>query len=396
MISPEEENIIQDWQNKDVADFALQFANSDFPVPFLIDQIKGRRKIQEKFPFLKEIPGYVFPAYLSVEQSSSMYTAYAKRSFILGSSVLDMTGGMGMDSYFMSLNADQVTYIEQNIDLCEINRYNFEVMGRDNIEVIHGDSVEFLRDSNKKYDVIYIDPARRSLDGNKKVFLLEDLRPNILEILELMWQHTEVIWIKLSPMIDISYLGSVLEDIDEVVVISYKNEVKEVLVHLDRREKVENSENLPAQRIGINVGEDLHFTKVTDSLYEPTRIDDFHPFEQYIYEPSKSVIKAGLADAMAQSFGVKKMQSNTLFYSLNDLKREWDGRIFKVDRILSARPKQFRKDFPHKKANIISRNHPMSAPNIAKKFGLVSGGDRYILAFTDVSGRHIVSAERLR
>ena len=400
MISQEEEKIIQEWMHKDLAEFALHFSGSDLPVAFLIDQIKGRQKISEKFPFLEEIKRYVFPPYLSIEQSSSMHTAYAKRFFITGEHVLDMTGGMGIDSYFIAMNADKVTYVEQNIGLCEINSHNFSVMGSDNIEVIHGDSVEYLRNCGKKFDVLYIDPARRSVDGNRKVFLLEDLRPNVLEIMPLMWEHTDIIWIKLSPLIDITYLGSVLEDIKEVVVVSYKNEVKEVLVHIEKTKNEndleEYEDDAGPQRVAMNINQELQFSMVSDDLYSPTRTDTFFPFEQYIYEPTKATIKAGLADKMAELAGLKKMQSNTYFYSLNKRVPGWDGRIFKVERILSARPKQFRKEFPYKKANIISRNHPMSAPTIAKKFGLTSGGDHYILAFQDVQGRHIVSATRLQ
>jgi hypothetical protein len=252
--------------------------------------------------------------------------------------------------------------------LVEINKENFSSFGLENVEIVEGDSVEYLKSSSQEYDVIYIDPARRSLDGNnRKVFLLEDLRPNVLNILDDMWNKTEDIWIKLSPLIDISYLCSTLRNIREIIVVSVKNEVKEVLVHLQK----EIEEGLKPERIALSIDTSFNTSIVSDSLYAPTRIDTYYPFEQYIYEPSKAIIKAGLSDKAAESCGIKKMRSNTFFYSLNRQVSNWDGRIFKIDRILSAQVKRFKKDFPYKKANIISRNHPMTSKIMEKKFGLI-------------------------
>jgi hypothetical protein len=221
---------------------------------------------------------------------------------------------------------------------------------------------------------------------------LEDLRPNVLEIQDKLWAKAQDIWIKLSPLIDISYLISTFENIREIIVVAVKNEVKEILVHLQKSKE----DNARFERIALDIGEKFHMHMLTDNLYTPARIDAFSPFEQYIYEPSKAIIKAQLADRAAQESGLKKLQSNTMFYSLNSIVGNWEGRIFKLDKILSARPKQFRRDFPYSKANIISRNHPMNTKTIAKKYGIKDGGEKYILAFSDVNGRHLISASRIQ
>ena len=393
MITEEQEAIIQEWMNKDLADLALHLSGSEIPLAFIADQIKGRRKLKEKFPFLSQFPKFIFPTYLSVEQSSSQYTAYAKSLLIQGCKILDMTGGMGIDAYFLAKANEQYTLIEKNEELADINRSNFEMMGVSNIDIVTNDSVEFLKTTDQTYDVIYIDPARRSTDGNnRKVFLLEDLRPNVLSLNHLFWAKAQDVWIKLSPLIDITYLHSTFDNIREIIVVAVKNEVKEILVHLQKSME----ETDLAERIALDIDSEFHTHLISDSLYTPARTDDFHPFEQYLYEPSKAIIKAQLADKAAERNGLKKMQSNTMLYSLNNQVGNWQGRIFKVDRILSARPKQFKRDFPHKMANIISRNHPMNTKTIAKKYGLKEGGKEFILAFSDINGRHIVSAKRIQ
>lgn len=393
MITETEEAIIQEWMDKDLSSLAFELSSSDISISFISDQIKGRRKIKEKFPFLESVKGFVFPPYLSVEQSSSQFTAFAKSQFIQGSKILDMTGGMGIDAYFLSKTNSHYTLIEKDSNLVDINRYNFDLQDISNVDIICDDSKNYLENTDDTYDVIYIDPARRSADGsNKKVFLLEDLRPNVLTILQSLWAKAQDIWIKLSPLIDISYLISAFGNIREIIVLSVKNEVKEVLVHL----KKPLEEALKPERIAIDIDRNFMLSIISDDLRAPTRIDNFQAFGQYIYEPSKAIIKAQLADCAAEKCGLNKLQANTFFYSSNKQIGNWQGRIFKIDRILSARPKQFRKDFPFKKANIISRNHPMNTKMIAKKYGLQDGGDRYILAFSDVNGRQLISASRLQ
>ncbi len=393
MITETEEAIIQEWMDKDLSRLAFELSSSEISVSFISDQVKGRRKIKEKFPFLESVEGFVFPPYLSVEQSSSQFTAFAKSQLIQGSKILDMTGGMGIDAHFLAKTNSHYTLIEKDANLVDVNRHNFNLQNVSNVDIICDDSKSYLEKTDDTYDVIYIDPARRSVDGsNKKVFLLEDLRPNVLAIQESLWAKAQDIWIKLSPLIDISYLISAFGKIREIIVLSVKNEVKEVLVHLS--ESME--EGVKSERIAMDINRNSMLSMISDDLRAPTRIDNFQGFGQYLYEPSKAIIKAQLADCAAEKCGLNKLQSNTFFYSLNSQVGNWQGRIFKMDRILSARPKQFRKDFPYKKANIISRNHPMNAKTIAKKYALTEGGDRYILAFSDVNGRHLISAKRIQ
>ncbi len=391
MITPVQEVIIQEWISKDTASFALHYKGDD--LDFIVNQIKGRKKISSKFPFLKDHPQFIFPPSISVEQSSSQFTAYAKSLLIQGSRVLDMTGGMGIDAYFLAKKNEHVTVIEQNEQLVEINRKNIAYLKCSSMEVIHGDSIAYLRDSDKKFDVIYIDPARRSADGlNKKVFLLEDLRPNVLELIDLFFEKADDVWIKLSPLIDITYLCSTFKNIKEIIVIGVKNEVKEVLLHLQK----DLDNGYSQERVALEIDANMTPRILSDDLYEPTRMDTYNPFGQYIYEPSKTIIKAQLGDKAAIKSGLNKLQANTHFYSSNTLYTNWEGRIFKLERILSARPKQFKKDFPYKKANIISRNHPMTPKTIKSKYGLVEGGERFILAFSDLAGRHLISANRIQ
>ena len=221
---------------------SLLLKKSPFPevsMQEIVQQIKGKKVAEKKFPFLLK-EGIVFSPNLNLEQASSQSTAEFKSKNLKGKNFLDLTCGFGIDAYFLSQNFDEATLVEQNHELLEIVKHNWEILGRKAI-FINENLEEFLKQNQEKFDLVYLDPARRDEHKNKK-FLLEDLSPNLLEIQEKLKEISDEIIIKLSPLIDISYLISALENISKIEIIAVKNEVKELLVFINSNIKTENIE----------------------------------------------------------------------------------------------------------------------------------------------------------
>ena len=201
--------------------------------------------VASKLPSWAENMSIVFPAKISLEQCSSEATALYKASLVSGESLVDLTGGFGVDCSFLSKNFTSVDYLEQNEELCQIAEHNFKALGL-NIKVNNAESVEFLK-KMPAVDCIYIDPARRDVKG-KKTADLSLCSPNLLEIRDTLLEKCNTLLIKLSPMFDISSALEVFPECKQVHVVSVKNECKELLLILGREEK----ENIPIRTVNFH------------------------------------------------------------------------------------------------------------------------------------------------
>lgn len=178
---------IKENKNEDIQKLRLKkWKCNDFDISFAIDQIEIRKKIKSKLPTWADESELIFPGTLSFEQSSSELTARYKQLFVSKEdTVCDLTGGLGIDSYYFSLKARYVTYLERNEDYCSIAEYNFKKLSVDNIQVIHSDCRDYLKNTSGQFDVIYIDPARRGKE-NKRLYALQDCEPDILDMMFLL------------------------------------------------------------------------------------------------------------------------------------------------------------------------------------------------------------------
>ncbi len=182
----------------------LQFQRKNYPdnrVDIAVEQIHARARIKDKLPSWFAHPGIFYPSALATEQCSSELTAGYKACLISGNTLCDLTGGMGVDSYFFSRSTGRVIYVEQNPSYCEAARYNFSILGANNIEVIHGNGTQVA--GTLAADTYYIDPSRRTHD-NKRIFALADYEPNVLEIKENILSRGSRLIVKISPMADIT------------------------------------------------------------------------------------------------------------------------------------------------------------------------------------------------
>lgn len=341
----------------------------------IVQQIKGKKVAQKKFPFLNK-ENIVFPPNLNLEQASSQSTAEFKAKDLKGRTFIDLTSGFGIDAYFLSRDFDVVTLVEQNTELLEIVKHNCDVLGR-KANFINEDLETFLTRNTEKFDLIYLDPARRDSQKNKK-FLLEDLSPNLLEIQSKLTEISDQIIIKLSPLIDISYLISVLNFISKIQIIAVKNEVKELLVFINAAAETENVE---VSCINLE-SEDSEFK--FNFKEEKTAVSEFSEPLQFLYIPNNAVLKSGGFNLVSEKFNVKKLHPNSHFYTSDERLRSFPGRILEVE-MLDA--KQIRKG---EKFNIISKNHPLSPEEIKKKYKISDGGNAYLIFTQTQKGKIIL------
>jgi 16S rRNA G966 N2-methylase RsmD len=360
----------------DVHQLSLQSAR--FPLvdmQLAIRQIKGKQKTRVKIPTFFNHEDILYPASLSLEQSSSESTAKYKSNLCEGNTLVDLTGGFGIDCYFMSDHFRQVTYIEQNAELCQLAEYNFKVLDRSNIQVFQADSVSYLSNM-EKVDWIFIDPARRNQSG-KKVVLLSDCEPNIPEFYSLLMEKASRVLIKLSPMMDITAAVRDLPATSEVHILSVDNECKEVLLFL------EQSENKKRQIKTVNLIKNKYVQEFVFYWDEESNAQAnlTNTLEKYLYEPNASVLKSGAFKLIAEKFDLLKLHINTHLYTSSELLLQFPGRIFEVQKTVGNSRKDFKTlsaEFP--KANLTVRNYPLKTDELRKKLMISEGGDAYLFA----------------
>ncbi|MDR0332318.1 MAG: class I SAM-dependent methyltransferase [Dysgonamonadaceae bacterium] len=375
-LSSEQKQFIHQHQNDDIRNLALQFSRED--MPFLLAQIKGRQIAKHKIPTWYENDDVIYPPHLSMEQSSSEKTAQYKASLLPKGrgKFVDISGGLGVDFYFMSQHFKQAVYVEQNVELCEIAQHNFNVLGLKNITIVNEKSEDFLQQT-PKIDVIFADPARRS-DTGRKVFNIEDCSPNVVEIKNISLGKSDLVMIKYSPMLDISLAMKTLDNVREVHIVSVENECKELLFLLSK-----NSIGCLYHAINIrknNKIETFSFRPEDEQQIIPEFISHL---ENYLYESNASILKAGGFNSISNAFQIKKLHKNSHLYTSNELISDFPGRIFNIKNVFSPNKKNIRQLLSEtKKANISVRNFPMSVDEIRKKTGLKEGGDVYLFATT--------------
>ncbi len=364
---------------------------------FIARQTEGRKIIANKLPSWAENMSILFPVKISLEQCSSEATAIYKAGLVGGESLVDLTGGFGVDCSFLSRNFTSVDYVEQNEELCQIAEHNFAALGL-NIRVNNAESVSFLADM-PSVDCIYIDPARRNVKG-KKTADLSLCSPNLLEIRDTLLKKCNTLLIKLSPMFDISSALEVFPECKQVHVVSVKNECKELLL-LVKKGFVGETEivcvdleelGVRSEELGISVqtsGEPSllelsrvkpEITSVASNLRkEKGEIIGYFAPKAYLYEPNASIMKAGLFKTIANKYNVQKLHPSTHLYTSEELVPNFPGRSFEIKRVTKVQKKEIQ---DIEKANLSTRNFPGNVADLRKKLKLKDGGDVYIFACT--------------
>lgn len=351
---------------------------------FAVRQIEGAQYAKRKIPSWYEVDRIQYPLHISLEQCSSEVTARYKASLISGENFVDLTGGFGVDCAFIAESFKSGVYVEQQKYLQEIVAYNYKLLGLTCIDCVNDKTEHFLSQLSK-VDAIFIDPARRAIDGGK-VVTIADCEPNILELLPILKAKCSTLLIKLSPMLDITLaLNQLGENVATIHVVSVNNECKELLFLLDFTKT--NTQPL-LTCVNFN-GVDKQIFSFTIEKERETIPTLSSSIESYLYEPNTSILKSGAFNILTKQFNIKKLHINSHLYTSSEQIDNFPGRIFKVVETYSF-DKQSLKSLKNKllKANLAIRNFPSSVENLRKKLKIKEGGQDYLFATTTADDRH--------
>ena len=383
-----------------VEELALQrkrFAHlSDEEWRWMLQQVEGRQRTHDKLPTFAQIEDWWYPVRLSCEQCSSEATARYKAAIIrqLGEKqdiLIDLTGGYGVDTYFLSEQTVQAHYVERNEELCRIAQHNFQIANKQ-IHVHNTSAEDFLAQYSmagsvssdvKKEVVVYLDPARRDAHGGK-VFRIEDCEPNIIKILPPLRAISSTILIKFSPMLDITSALQSLGNEWDVHVVALHNEVKEIIF-------VTGNNRIHAVNILHEGNDQFSFTRSEEKSALCAMADCIC---EYIYEPNAAIIKAGAFRLVSERYQLHKLDHNTHLYTADQLIEDFPGRVWKV----IAQPIKNQRDIAAlgiQRAAILTRNYPLTPEELRKKFKLQESDSHFLIGARIATKPTLILAERI-
>lgn len=386
-LSLPEQAFIRAHLTDDVRALALQTPPPGLDLRKLVAQIAARQKAREKLPTWYANDALIFPPALSVEQASSEQTAQYKASLVSGNRLLDLTGGMGVDSWAFAQQMHQVTYLERNEDLAQLAAHNLPLLGSTNVSVQAGDGLAFLETSVtglEATDWIYLDPHRRDATGSK-VVQLADCEPDMSKatLLTTLLKSGNRILLKASPLLDIkSTVQQFAGRVESVHIVAVSSEVKEILFVLCNQLVDQNDILVNAVNLSVNETKMLSFRWYEERTAAVTLGDP----RTYLYEPNAAVLKAGAFRLVAARFGLTKIAPHSHLYTNDEVCPDFPGRIFSVLTVIKPDAKLVRLSVPDLKANVTVRNFPQTVADLRKKLALREGGDIYIMATTLLNG----------
>lgn len=349
----------------------------------IAQQLKGLQVAKHKFPTFYATENIYFPPSINLEQASSEATANYKANLVKGRSLIDLTAGLGIDTLAFAKQFEEVYHIEQNEELSEIVKHNSSILAPNLTTYIGTFQTFFENNPTLKYDVIYLDPARRNAGGRK--FILEDLEPNILEWIPVFFQKSDKIIIKLSPLLDISATLNQIKEIAEIHIVAVKNEVKDFLLILDKNSAT-NNPYIKAVNLESNQS-DFGF------FFEDEQNADakYGTVQQYIYEPNVAILKTGAFKLLTQKFELLKLHPNTTLYTSDEIIENFPGKIYKVDEHI----KNPKKEILKMKANLLVKNFNQPIDVVKKKFKITDGGNITLIFTQSTDGFHILKTSRI-
>ena len=383
-----------------VEELALQrkrFAHlSDEEWRWMLQQVEGRQRTHDKLPTFAQIEDWWYPVRLSCEQCSSEATARYKAAIIrqLGEKqdiLIDLTGGYGVDTYFLSEQTAQAHYVERNKELCRIAQHNFQIANKP-IHVHNTSAEDFLAQypmaesvssDVKKEVVVYLDPARRDAHGGK-VFRIEDCEPNVIKILPSLRTISNTILIKFSPMLDITSALQSLGNEWDVHVVAVHNEVKEIIF-------VTGNNRIHAVNILHEGNDQFSFTRSEEKSALCAMADCIC---EYIYEPNAAIIKAGAFRLVSERYQLHKLDHNTHLYTADQLIENFPGRVWKV----IAQPIKNQRDIAAlgiQRAAILTRNYPLTPEELRKKFKVQESDSHFLIGARIATKPTLILAERI-
>lgn len=389
---------MKEYRNENLQRLALKLAGRP-DAQDILRQVEGWQRISQKVPSWAAVEGLRYPHRLALEQCSGEAAAkykanLVKRIFPNGAHrMADLTGGFGVDFSFVARNFEHAIYVERQTELCELATHNFPILGLHHVEVKNADSIEVLS-TLSDVDLLFLDPARRDGVG-RKVVLLEDCEPNVVELLPHLMAVARCVVLKLSTMLDFHQALKVLSGVSEVHVFAERGECKDLLLVLQQKKPQTSTPTVYC----VDDGVDFSFTIEEENSAVPTYWDATQDVavSGYLYEPSAAILKAGAFKCVALRYGIKKLHPNSHLYVSENWIKEFPGRGFKILRSCGFSKKEL-KSFVGtvKSANLTVRNFPSTVAELRKRLKVAEGGEEYWFATTLNDGTHsLIATEKV-
>ena len=412
---------IREYRERDIRQLALQ-ANRfpDVDMPYALNQIQGWQIARRKLPKWAACDGVIFPPHLSMEQCSSEPTAQYKLNLAMEWTTLnselstqncrrqqfktqnskiktstrmtDLTGGFGVDFSFTSCAFAAATYVERNEQLCHIVEHNLPLLGLNNATVVCADAVEYLS-TVEPQTMLFLDPARRDAHGAKTV-MLADCTPDVVQLLPQLLEKSRFTMLKLSPMLDWHKAVDDLQGtVREVHIVSVGGECKELLLVLSTVVESELKVYCADLSTASDTSSLFVYTPGSSAPVANSKLKTQN--SKFVHEPNASIMKAGCFDELAAAYGVSPVSRNSHLFLSDEPVEDFPGRSFVVERVTTMNKGELRKALVGiEKANIATRNFPLTVAELRKRLKIKDGGDVYIFATTTAEGEHLLLISR--
>ena len=392
---------IREYRERDIRQLALQATRfPDVDMPYALDQIQGWQIARRKLPKWAACDGVIFPPHLSMEQCSSEPTAQYKLNLTMewaervghAFSMTDLTGGFGVDFSFTSCAFAAATYVERNEQLCHIVEHNLPLLGLNNATVVCADAVEYLS-TVEPQTMLFLDPARRDEHGAKTV-MLADCTPDVVQLLPKLLEKSRFTMLKLSPMLDWHKAVDDLQGtVREVHIVSVGGECKELLLVLSTVVESELKVYCADLSTASDTSSLFVYTPGSSAPVVNSKLKTQN--SKFVHEPNASIMKAGCFDELAAAYGVSPVSRNSHLFLSDEPIEDFPGRSFVVERVTTMNKGELRKALVGiEKANIATRNFPLTVAELRKRLKIKDGGDVYIFATTTAEGEHLLLISR--
>lgn len=384
LLKPDIQDFIKKNENEDIS--ALVLKGSPFPqvsIQKIAQQISARKKAKSKLKTWYKTDEILYPKLLNLEQTSSEKSAAYKSELVSGKTLIDLTGGFGIDSFYFSKKVEHLIHCELNTELSKLAKHNFnKLSAKKNCTFYDGNGIEYLQKTDTNFDWIYIDPSRRS-SAKGKVFRLEDCEPDLLTHLPLLLEKGKQILVKTSPLLDLSLGIQQLNFVKEIHIVAVKNEVKEILWILDKNV---STEEIKLKTVNLDGKNTAYFEGIFQQ--EKNIEAEYSNPLTYLFEPNAAIMKSGLFNSISEKLEVFKLAKNSHLYTSIE-KIKFPGRSFKILETVDFNKKNI-KSLQLSKANITTRNFPLSVENIRKKFRIKDGGNTYLFFTTLTNDKKVM------
>lgn len=346
----------------------------------LATQITAKKKSEKKLPTWFKTAGIYYPPVLSIEQTSSETTAKYKSKLAKGDSLIDITGGFGVDSYYFSKQVADVTHCEINTELSTIASHNAKALHVTNITFEATDGIDYLNTGDKQFDTIYVDPARRAEKG--KVFMLKDCTPDVVSIIDTLLEKAQRIIIKTAPLLDLSAGLAELKQVSEIHIVSVKNECKELIWVIDR---------VPAQDtriIAVTLNEtEKVFSFKRSQIQSAVSFSEYLNTSDYLYEPDAALLKSGAFNLIGATYDLQKLHPQTQLYTAKKINNAFPGRVFQIEEIMNTASL---KKAGNLTGNVIVRNYPAKPEDLVKKYKIKPAKEQFLIFTKVANGDNVI------